>query len=106
MDRIESDKTVPPGDREADAPAVACREIGPIAFNSRLMHPLFTRLANLRQIVRRASVGDQDANKKAHSQKTVTKLLKDFLYFSGMVVRSIAALTGNVANKREDRIKC
>jgi hypothetical protein len=65
-----------------------------MVFNSRLMHPLFTRLANLRQIVRRASVGAQDANKTPHSQKTVTKLFKDFLYFSGMVVRSIAAFLG------------
>jgi hypothetical protein len=36
-----------------------------MVFNSRLMHPLFTRLANLRQIVRRASAGDQDANSSA-----------------------------------------
>jgi hypothetical protein len=36
-----------------------------MVFNSRLMHPLFTRLANLRQIVRRASAGAQDANKNA-----------------------------------------
>jgi hypothetical protein len=34
-----------------------------MVFNSRLMHPLFTRLANLRQIVRRASA--HDANKNA-----------------------------------------
>jgi len=36
-----------------------------MVFNSRLMHPLFTRLANLPQIVRRASVGAHDANKNA-----------------------------------------
>jgi hypothetical protein len=46
-----------------------------MVFNSRLMHPLFTRLANLRQIVRRASVEAHDANKNAAFPK---KLLPSF----------------------------
>jgi hypothetical protein len=73
---------------------VARGEICPVALNSEGTHPLFTRFANLPQIVRRASVGDQNANKNAASQKTATKLFKDFLYFYGMVVRSIAAPLG------------
>src|SRR5437762_1016744 len=85
---------------KADAPAVARREIGPVVFSSRLMHPLFTRLANLAQNPPDANCSSRQRRRNRmqigapHSQKTVTKLLKDFLYFSGLVMRSVGALLG------------
>jgi hypothetical protein len=53
-----------------------------MVFNSRLMHPLFTRLANLRQIVRRASAGDQDANKKAAFPKNCYQAFSKIFFTS------------------------
>src|SRR5437667_5432934 len=59
-------------------PAAARREIGPVVFASRLMQPLFTRLANLRQNAACAS-------EQANSKTIVTEPSQDFLYFCDLL---------------------
>jgi len=65
--------------------AVAPRET-PMVFNSRLMQPLFTRMANLLQNALRANEQMQFRSHSANSKTIVTEFSQDFLCFSNLLM--------------------